>query len=692
MQSRLGPEIKESLVTISSTFDSSQTVAWQTHSRTGEILENLNHLRLNVDRSQPMLLKIHDRMEDMHLLTMETNRKATELQSNLPIQMRRLEGTIQNIIADLKSNTGTVSSMEMMENIEGLDARHPGSQGLLHGYELAIQNSKRKCIVNTRTYRTYIGNLNIRSITNYEETETAPSLDNKSSRKTLKTTQRIVNIHIKPSFFRLGAFFSTIHGQSYGQPAMDMKMRVYNIVRPDAPIFKACEVGDLSLVQRLFAGGLATPFDQLSNGHSLLDIVLQGMFSRTRHWNFSVRDLHQYYTLFEHLVNLGLDPGISRAREGWRKAGPALQCIAYLARVSPKQFQPIFTKLSRLVIEKSLQDPFLNVRTNEVRRYEQLGISQPLLLTRKSTWEIAVPTEFEIARIFNPTKLEFNSALRDDPTAQNCRNWLSSMDSWDDSVHNVYRQLCKVLRELKHHAFDLEDKSLGISFVEYTHALCNWFALILEFGFNIRIDKDDLLYFLDETHNLNLLRSLMRRVGRRTKPIDDFLEAKDGERCASLAYQLANLDARHPTFPHTEEYCVFSPYQLSAYWSRRHRERDCNYFEGELRYRQISKANWSDFVEKCSRKPRISRELKIPFIKRSSRIRFKQKALYMKRSWQASGKLVRQRETQLYRRTSMASMTGSLESCVSETESEEMDELRVNPISGLQIAWEVFFM
>jgi hypothetical protein len=46
-------------------------------------------------------------------------------------------------------------------------------------------------------------------------------------------------------------------------------MRTYGVVAADAPIIKACEVGDSLEMQRLFDTGEASPFDQTEYGASL---------------------------------------------------------------------------------------------------------------------------------------------------------------------------------------------------------------------------------------------------------------------------------------------------------------------------------------------------------------------------------------------------------------------------------------
>lgn len=53
---------------------------------------------------------------------------------------------------------------------------------------------------------------------------------------------------------------------------LNIMLRTYGIVPIDAPVFEACEKGDVVGMQRLFDKGLASPFDRNEWGESLWDV------------------------------------------------------------------------------------------------------------------------------------------------------------------------------------------------------------------------------------------------------------------------------------------------------------------------------------------------------------------------------------------------------------------------------------
>jgi hypothetical protein len=602
MQLKSNQDMGDSLGTLHSNVGTSQSIIIKTDGRIGDILQSLDQLRLDVDKSQPVLFEMQDRIDEVQRTTTEMNLKAAELQHRLPVGMNMIEDTLRKVLAEFH---GTTSSQPTEPRVETnpqttfrqqeFNASCSSNMNSPKGYGLELHKFNRQKLTKCRTYWTWFGKVNIRST--MTETTTTVTSDNDSFTTNTTVTHTTINVHLRPSFLRLGVLFSNMAYQSTARPATDMKLRVYNIVDENALIIDACRAGDLLLVQKLFVGGLATPFDQLPQGHSLLNVILTELCSLW-HQPRKAGDLgflHRYCNLFIYLADLGLDPGASRTLSKSIIFGPALQSLAFLMRGLPSEAEPVLTNLIRFIIERSSQDPFLETRNDEIQCYEQIGAFQCPLLTRQSHWEVKIPPKTAVCS-YILCAYEFNGTLHNDPRARKCQDWLWSMDTYTRAVEFLYKGLCLSV-------LDMVRVEKGLPFDGYLQALVSWFVLLLDFELDVRRDDDDLLYFLEETCNLNLLRRLLKKAHRKAKEVDDFLEIKDGDRYGSLAYQLANLGARQPAF--LDKYvrpANINP-DRTLYRERSHFVHSNDYFKGELRYMQIDEANWADFVKRSSTKP-----------------------------------------------------------------------------------------
>jgi hypothetical protein len=71
-----------------------------------------------------------------------------------------------------------------------------------------------------------------------------------------------------------------------------VSLRAYSIVPHDAPIFKACQHGDIRRMRELFDGGFASPFDENEFGKGIFEVSTNVNDQKHGRTNFAVRWLY----------------------------------------------------------------------------------------------------------------------------------------------------------------------------------------------------------------------------------------------------------------------------------------------------------------------------------------------------------------------------------------------------------------
>ncbi|TGO51154.1 hypothetical protein BCON_0167g00060 [Botryotinia convoluta] len=192
--------------------------------------------------------------------------------------------------------------------------------------------------------------------------------DTSNSEEPLITSKSTYKIDIRPNYL--------------------MQARCYNNVPLDAPIAKACRMGDLSMVRRLFAEGKATSHDMTSSSErrtmsSLLFHVWEQCYCiismvNENAYEYCISDtvvrLSNLFKVMEYLIEAGIDLSDSTPNHG-------TETIPLFWRVIDKLFGchplviPYLEQLIRLILRKSIHDPFECARILESRLQDGLQYS-----------------------------------------------------------------------------------------------------------------------------------------------------------------------------------------------------------------------------------------------------------------------------------------------------------------------------
>ncbi|TGO20355.1 hypothetical protein BPAE_0304g00100 [Botrytis paeoniae] len=213
--------------------------------------------------------------------------------------------------------------------------------------------------------------------------------DTSDSKEPLVTSKTTHKIDVRPNYLIQARYLVFIDQQRRGSifGCSDMRLRCYNNVLLNAPIAKACRMGDLSMVRRFFAEGKATIHDMtLSSERGTMSSLLFHVWEQC-YYTISIvnEDTYGYRTsetvvrlsklfrFMEYLIEAGIDPGDSTPNHGTGKI-------------------PLFWRLIRFILKKSIHGPserdgILEPRLQDGLRYSIVAQFIPCVQTRE-TWPL----------------------------------------------------------------------------------------------------------------------------------------------------------------------------------------------------------------------------------------------------------------------------------------------------------------
>ena len=143
--------------------------------------------------------------------------------------------------------------------------------------------TRRDKVIHRSWFRTLLFDLEINtSEINYVSQSQDGQQNSSSSLVSPTQVKRITKYHlrVKIPFWKFGLIFKSGNPNVYYNSSPSMSFQTYNIVPDKAPIFKACREFDLPEVRRLFEERVASPLDQGCEGKSLIDVVIEELWSR----------------------------------------------------------------------------------------------------------------------------------------------------------------------------------------------------------------------------------------------------------------------------------------------------------------------------------------------------------------------------------------------------------------------------
>jgi hypothetical protein len=277
----------------------------------------------------------------------------------LPLRMLQMvKDTFRGSLAEFQIETTQLrASREMADGRSAIHSeKHvPISTG-------PTRQSSRKILshyTNSRRYIRAIGIVTIHSITTtFRDQDT-----HNGTSSTSTITQTHVDLFPNPEFIYMGVFCSFVQqGFATFPGKIEPNLRIYNVVDLSAPIIRACANGDLQTVQSLFAKGEASPFDRMWRDTSLLDLVMFRIVLCAT-GGIPKMLLPKLMTLFNELVELGLDPGSVKKIDQFSANGPLPLVLLSELLLKPHKrsgdVQRHLIELGRIIINKSVQDPLL---------------------------------------------------------------------------------------------------------------------------------------------------------------------------------------------------------------------------------------------------------------------------------------------------------------------------------------------
>jgi hypothetical protein len=353
----------------------------------------------------------------------------------------KIVGSSVNIALEafISDTQGDQCPREMQLEHPGLMSYH---QGPLDDQKL-IRSDRMRVIHQTtqeRIYNTWLAIITIRSTTTRLQ-EIAEG-DGYRQQDHVESFQTVLKIDIRPYYFIRACFLAVISRQGLGAHPLnsDMRIRCYNIVDINAPIVMACRRGDIATVRRLFASRQASPFDvvphpYLEASNSLLAEAVSvcmtipipfDQFPEPHDMN--TNQMINLLKLLEYLIDQGLDPGESiEPPLLWQLFGLLSDCDMVLV--------PIVQRVIRLVVERSVQNPFHCPQSQLLRKMAVLSyVTTSLSKDCIQTQEIWPITDLENAvkdlqsspKTCGVTLFERAPALLKDPNGLRLRHYLQS--------------------------------------------------------------------------------------------------------------------------------------------------------------------------------------------------------------------------------------------------------------------------
>ncbi|KAF7933952.1 uncharacterized protein EAE98_003661 [Botrytis deweyae] len=292
-----------------------------------------------------------------------------------PILAQMVKNSVNVALKDFNLNNRsdigaeTVSKHLLKKNEQLPAARDCGDNVLINGLSnpRVVQQTTTKSTINA-----WLATIIIRSTTTILQQRFCD--DTSDSEEPLVTSKTTHKIDIRPNYLIQARYLVFIDQQRRGSifGCSDMRLRCYNNVPLDAPIAKACRMGDLSMVRRLFAEGKATIHDMTISPRerwpmsSLLFHVWEECYCTIFIFNAitdeygiseTVVRLSKLFKVMEYLIEAGTDLSDSTPNHGtgitpwfWRVIHTLFGCHRLII--------PYLEKLIRLILSKSIHDPF----------------------------------------------------------------------------------------------------------------------------------------------------------------------------------------------------------------------------------------------------------------------------------------------------------------------------------------------
>ncbi|TGO42321.1 hypothetical protein BHYA_0010g00810 [Botrytis hyacinthi] len=305
-----------------------------------------------------------------------------------------------------RSDTGAETvSKNLLGNNEQLPATRDCGGSLLDGRT----NSRVVEQTNTRsTINAWLATIIIRLTTTILEQRFGD--DTSNSEEPLVTLRTTHKIDIRPNYLIQARYLVFIDQQRRGSifGCFDMRSRCYDNVPSDAPIAKA----DLSMVRRLFAEGRASINDMtLSSEAWTMSSLLFHVWEECYYTISIVNDdtcgcrisgtvvrLSKLFRVMEYLIEAGTDLSDSTPNHGtgiipwfWRVIHKLFGCHPLII--------PYLEQLTRLILKKSIHDPFecdgvLKARIQDGLWYLMVAQFIPFVQTQE-TWPLTAIKSIE---------------------------------------------------------------------------------------------------------------------------------------------------------------------------------------------------------------------------------------------------------------------------------------------------------
>lgn len=321
-----------------------------------------------------------------------------------PILAQMVKNSVNVALKDFnlnnRSDNGaeTVSKHLLKKNEQLPAARDCGDSVLINGLSnpRVVQQTTTKSTINA-----WLATIIIRSTTTILQQRFCD--DTSDSEEPLITSKTTHKIDIRPNYLIQARYLVFIDQQRRGSifGCSDMRLRCYNNIPLDAPIAKACRMGDLSMVRRLFAEGKATIHDMtLSSERWTMSSLLFHVWEECYYTISDVNEdtcgcrvskvvvrLSKLFRVMEYLIEAGTDLSASTPNHGtgitpwfWRVIHKLFGCHPLII--------PYLEQLIRLILSKSIHDPFeydgvLEVRLQDGLWYSMVAQSIPCVQTQE---------------------------------------------------------------------------------------------------------------------------------------------------------------------------------------------------------------------------------------------------------------------------------------------------------------------
>jgi hypothetical protein len=509
----------------------------------------LSRMNSKVCASEKTLSAILYQFQDLRVSSQETRNAVEDLSDMisskvdyLPIGFRHMvENTVRRVLLDFYGGSlsppskGTAASCPLAESPYSHSIRSDrklSSSGDGVSKQIVLRRNS-----NQRTFQTWFGVVSVHSTSSkLMETTSAGNIE-PFPKVTTKSTRTTVTVSFSPCFIGFG-IYCTVVRQAMGsaKPGLDMKMRLYNVVRKTSSIIQACEEGNIGKMQTLFATGQASPFDRLDGNMSLLDLVLLKMTAlpMRKEPSKSLRAMKNFCQMFSILVELGLDPG-----QLWTYSKSNMAPLQYLTAFSyyaSPESTPFLLDIARNIIQHSVQDPYNQADFTEVLRFQKY-----ILGNRRSPIATLVmnPEHWDVNMRFTDRVYQ-SSKLQDKNPCFNTffRAWLDNSVDPNEAVETLTSIHFKV-RDIV-----CNSTVKGVAEAHDQHAYKHVIAC-LEAGIDPLLESGgySLVSCLRQSDQLHVLRSALEHLKWTKDQIYDLFEV---DLFASLAYQLAHLHIKAP--------------------------------------------------------------------------------------------------------------------------------------------------